>query len=237
MSFLHLPARISLLSACLALPVNAEENYNSYCLLAPIKDTNLSFSGRELVGDVNVKLGQAVSEDEIVMRLEGGGLPAKYERSLAELEQAKRAMERAKLLGAVMIAEERDQRETDLAVKTASTREIELELERLNLRAPHDGIVVLINVAEGEMLEDSAAMRIVNLDELLVELDVSSERFASFEVGQDIKINIASGEIVTARVVFADPIIDLASKSFRLNAALPNADRTYTAGTSCSLLD
>ena len=237
MSFWHSPVRTSVLLVFLASPLAAQEWDSGYCLLAPIKDTNLSFSGRELVKEVSVQLGQAVHAGEIVMRLDGAGMPARYERSLAELQHAERAMERADMLGRVMIAEERDQREMELAVKVASAREIELELERLNLRAPHDGIVVLIVVQEGEMLEDSAAMRIVNLDELLVELDVGSERFSSFEVGQDIQIRIASGEIVTARVVFADPIIDLASKSFRVNAVLPNAQRTYTAGTSCSLVD
>ena len=138
----------------LASPLAAQEWDSGYCLLAPIKDTNLSFSGRELVQEVSVQLGQEVHAGEIVMRLEGAGMPARYDRSLAELQHAQRAMERADLLGRVMIAEDRDQREMELAVKAASAREIELELERLNLRAPHDGIVVLISVQEGEMLED-----------------------------------------------------------------------------------
>ncbi|SOB89512.1 RND family efflux transporter MFP subunit [Rhodobacter sp. JA431] len=228
--------RTSVLLAFLASPLAAQEGESGYCLLAPIKDTNLSFSGRELVKEVVVQLGQEVHAGDIVMRLDGAGMPARYERSLAELRQAERAMERAEMLGRVMIAEERDRRETDLAVKAASAREMELELERLNLRAPHDGIVVSIAVQEGEMLEDSAAMRIVDLSQLLVEIDVPSDRFGQFDAGQEVKIRTESGAIVAATVVFADPIIDLASKSFRVNAVLENADREFVAGTSCMLV-
>ena len=174
---------------------------------------------------------------EIVMRLDGAGMPARYERTLAELQHAERGMVRADILGRVMIAEERDQREMELAVKAASAREMELELERLNLRAPHDGIVVLIAVREGEMLEDSAAMRVVNLSQLLVEIDVPSDRFGQFEVGQEIRIRTESGAVVSVTVVFADPIIDLASRSFRVNAVLENVEREFVAGTSCILID
>jgi multidrug efflux pump subunit AcrA (membrane-fusion protein) len=124
-----------------------------------------------------------------------------------------------------------------LAVKAASSREIELELERLNLRAPHDGIVVSIEVQKGEMLEDSAAIRIVNLSQLLVEIDVPSKRFGQFNAGQEVSIRTEGGAIVSAKVTFADPIIDLASKSFRVNAVLENTDREFVAGTSCNLID
>ena len=236
MSFWHSLVRTSVLLAFLASPLAAQEWDSGYCLLAPIKDTNLSFSGRELVQEVSVQLGQEVHAGEIVMRLEGAGMPARYDRSLAELQHAQRAMERADLLGRVMIAEDRDQREMELAVKAASAREIELELERLNLRAPHDGIVVLISVQEGEMLR-SAAMRIVNLSQLLVEIDVPYDRFGQFEAGQEVSIRTESGAIVSATVAFADPIIDLASKSFRVHAVLENADREFVAGTSCTLID
>tara|TARA_B110000211_G_C14091551_1_gene559441 strand:+ start:7827 stop:8519 length:693 start_codon:yes stop_codon:yes gene_type:complete len=229
--------RTNLLLAFLASPLAAQEWDAGYCLLAPIKDTNLSFSGRELVKEVSVQLGQEVHAGEIVMRLEGAGMPARYDRSLAELQHAQRAMERADLLGRVMIAEDRDQREMVLAVKAASAREMELELERLNLRAPHDGIVVLIEVQKGEMLEDSAAIRIVNLSQLLVEIDVPSERFGQFNAGQEVSIRTEGGAIVSAKVTFADPIIDLASKSFRVNAVLENTDREFVAGTSCNLID
>jgi len=237
MSFWHSPVRTNLLLAFLASPLAAQEWDAGYCLLAPIKDTNLSFSGRELVKEVSVQLGQEVHAGEIVMRLEGAGMPARYDRSLAELQHAQRAMERADLLGRVMIAEDRDQREMVLAVKAASAREMELELERLNLRAPHDGIVVLIEVQKGEMLEDSAAIRIVNLSQLLVEIDVPSERFGQFNAGQEVSIRTEGGAIVSAKVTFADPIIDLASKSFRVNAVLENTDREFVAGTSCNLID
>ena len=80
-------------------------------------------------------------------------------------------------------------------------------------------------------------MRIVNLSQLLVEIDVPYDRFGQFEAGQEVSIRTESGAIVSATVAFADPIIDLASKSFRVHAVLENADREFVAGTSCTLID
>ena len=53
---------------------------------------------------------------------------------------------------------------------------------------------------------------------------------AQFEVGQEIRIRTESGAVVSVTVVFADPIIDLASRSFRVNAVLENVDREVCCG-------
>ena len=82
---------------------------------------------------------------------------------------------------------------TDLAVRRATFQEIELEMQRLTLRAPHGGIVVEIMAREGELLEDSVAMRIVELSRLLVEADMPLGRFGSFEPGQILRLETETG--------------------------------------------
>ena len=214
----------------------AQDLDNGYCQLAPITDTRVGFAGREIVREVSVELGQPVARGDVLVRLDPAGLPARLERARAELRQAERAMERANALEGVLVEEERDQRETDLAVRRATMLEIELEMQRLNLRAPHDGIVVEIMAREGELLEDSVAVRVVELSRLLVEADVPLGRFGNFEQGQLLRLGTETGGYAEARITFVDPLVDLASQSFRMRAELDNSDRRHTPGTTCILI-
>ena len=235
MNYWRLHGLTSLFALSLGASVHAEDWSTEYCLLAPIKDTSVAFSGREIVKDVAVELGQRIQEGDVLMQLDTAGLPARLDRSLAELQQAERAMNRADQLAGVMIAEEREQRGTELAVRQAAVREIELEIERLTIRAPHEGIVVEILAEEGELLEENTAVRIVRLESLLVEIDMPSDRFGQYKPGQELVLTTERGTLAIATINFIDPIIDLASQSFRINAVLDNQGGAFIAGTSCSL--
>jgi len=228
---------VGLTLSALSVPAGAQDLDGGYCQLAPITDTHVGFAGREIVREVAVVLGQRVARDDVLVRLDPAGLPARLERARAELRQAERAMERANALEGVLVAEERDQRETDLAVRRATLLEIELEMQRLTLRAPHSGIIVEIMAREGELLEDSVAMRVVELSRLLVEADMPLVRFGSFELDQILRLETDTGGEAEARITFVDPLADLASRSFRIRAELDNDERRHTPGTTCILLD
>ena len=232
----------SFFTACFLLWVcsaaaGAQDFYSGYCQLAPITDTRVGFAGREIVNEVAVDLGQQVAHGDVLVRLDPAGLPARLDRARAELRQAERAMERADALAGVLVAEERDRRETDLAVRQAQMREIELEIQRLTLRAPHDGIVVEIMAREGELLEDSVAVRIVDLNRLLIEADLPLARLSTLEQGQIINLSTATGGAAEASIIFVDPLVDLASRSFRILAELDNHDQRHIPGTTCNLVD
>ena len=228
---------VSLAFSVFSIPAGAQNLDSGYCQLAPITDTRVGFAGREIVREVVVELGQRVARDDVLVRLDPAGLPARLDRARAELRQAERAMDRANALEGVLVAEERDQRETDLAVRRATLREIELEMQRLTLRAPHGGVVVEIMAREGEILEDSIAMRIVELSRLLVEADLPLGRFRSFEPGDILRLASDTEGETEARITVVDPLADLASRSFRIQAELDNPDGLYTAGTTCVLMD
>ncbi len=215
----------------------AQDLDSGYCQLGPISDTRVGFAGREIVREVAVELGESVARDDVMVRLDPAGLPARFDRARAELGQAVRAMDRANTLEGVLVAEERDQRETDLAVRRGTMLEIELEMQRLTLRAPHDGIVVEIMAREGELLEDSVAVRIVELSRLLVEADLPLGQFANFNPGQIVQLETETGGDAEALVTFVDPMVDLASRSFRVRAELDNSDRRHMPGTTCILID
>ena len=73
----------------LSIPAGAQNLDSGYCQLAPITDTRVGFAGREIVRVV-VELGQRVARDDVLVRLDPAGLPARLDRARAELRQAER---------------------------------------------------------------------------------------------------------------------------------------------------
>ena len=227
----------SIISLFFILSVNTAvaQDDSGYCLLSPIRDTALSIAGREVVSERLVDLGDQVMQGDVLMRFDSGGLEGRIKRGWIEQQAAERAQARAAQLSNVLTDQELDERLTELAVRTAALQELEMEALRFNLRAPHSGIVVGVVSNVGELIESQAAVRVVNLDELLASIDVPAARFGEFELDQIIMIT-SGGIDIGAKVNFVDPLIDLASQSFRLHAVLPNAERLFVAGAVCSMI-
>ena len=89
---------VSLAFSVFSIPAGAQNLDSGYCQLAPITDTRVGFAGREIVREVVVELGQRVARDDVLVRLDPAGLPARLDRARAELRQAERAMDRANAL-------------------------------------------------------------------------------------------------------------------------------------------
>jgi multidrug efflux pump subunit AcrA (membrane-fusion protein) len=175
-----------------------------------------------------------VAQGEVLMRCDSGGLDGRIERGRVEQQAAERAQSRAAQLSNVLTDQELDERRTEFAVRSAALQELEMEASRFILRAPHSGIVVGVASNVGELVESQ--VRVVNLDELLVRIDMPAARIGEFELNQ--VITITSGELdADAKVNFVDPLIDLASQSFRLHAVLPNSEGHFVAGAVCSMVD
>jgi multidrug efflux pump subunit AcrA (membrane-fusion protein) len=239
MKILYLRALINtVFGAVLMLGPNiaAAQDGGGYCLLSPIRDTALSIAGREIVSERLVDLGDQVAQGDVLMRFDSGGLDGRIERGRVEQQAAERAQSRAAQLSNVLTDQELDERRTEFAVRSAALQELEMEASRFILRAPHSGIVVGVASNVGELVESQAAVRVVNLDELLVRIDMPAARIGEFELNQVITIT-SGGLDADAKVNFVDPLIDLASQSFRLHAVLPNSEGRFVAGAVCSMVD
>lgn len=207
-----------------------------HCILAPLLDTALSVSSREVVAERLVELGDFVDQGQVLLRFASGGLAARIERAKAELEYADRKSSRGARLSKVLTDVEKDELITDLAVKRAALRELELEALRFAIRAPHSGFIIETSVDVGEVVEDKPALRLVQIDQLRAEIDLPLAYLRDFEKGQTIQIASGEAEPRSAKVAFVDPVIDLASQSFRLHAEVDNSDLLWVAGSGCRVV-
>jgi RND family efflux transporter MFP subunit len=219
----------------MATMTSAQAPDESYCLLAPLNDTVLGLPGRKVLAEKRVDLGDDVKKGDVLLRFSSGGLPAQIEEARAEMEYARKNVERAKELDRVLTRAERDERETQLAVKSARLRQLELELADHVIVAPHDGIVVDAPLSVGEVSGDEPAIRLVFLETLRVEMDFPMTEFGDYRVRDTLPIQVDGVTRRNATITFVDPLIDLASRTFRVQAKLPNEDGKFTAGMECRM--
>lgn len=172
----------------------------------------------------------------------------------AQVEYAKRRMDRARTLvkQAAQSVSQLEELEYNFAVATAlleqarqekATAEAELARARIDLdtfliRSPTDGVVIEVNARPGEYTSgDHPILKVAMMDPLHIEAFLPVELFRKVSVGQKVKIfpdAPVSGEYVT-QITVMDAIFDTASRTFGIEADLPNPDGVLPAGHRCVL--
>jgi len=119
-------------------------------------------------------------------------------------------------------------------------REVDLANAQLQLRAirsPFSGVIVERHASLGERIEDKSLFRVARLDLLRVEVVVPAAMFGTITKGMIARVTptLPNAEPLDAEIVLIDHYIDSASNTFRVRAALPNADGKIPPGSRCSV--
>lgn len=225
------------LTMALSFPASAQSFgvSEARCVLKPFRDSALSSAGRELVTERLVSRGDRVETGDVLMRFFSGGIEGQRLRAEKELILAQQQLDRVTRLGSVVTASERAEAQMEVEMREADMLELSLEMARFEIRAPHPGIVLETPVSVGEALEDGPALRLVQVDQLRAEFDLPLGLLGQFADGDTIEVLDELDRSRGAQVVFVDPVVDLASRSFRMHAVLDNASEDWTAGSLCFL--
>ncbi|MCI4677298.1 efflux RND transporter periplasmic adaptor subunit [Rhodoblastus acidophilus] len=104
------------------------------------------------------------------------------------------------------------------------------------IRSPLNGIVTEIKLQPGEFIyETTPIVTLAQVDPLTVDLVLSSRRYGSVKVGDDVELRLAApvDRTVQSRIDVIDPIIDAASDTFRVRLTLANPGNKIPAGIRC----
>lgn len=117
-------------------------------------------------------------------------------------------------------------------------REHELAQAQLGLRtirSPISGVVADRFLSAGERVEEKAMFRVAVVNPLRVEVVLPSTYFSAVRTGMTVTVtpDFPGAPARLARVTVVDRLIDGASNTFRIRAALPNADYSLPAGLRC----
>jgi RND family efflux transporter MFP subunit len=218
----------------------------------PSADISLSFVQHGKVDKVTIREGGHVSVGDLLASLEGQVEMVQYQLlaakandttiikiGQAELLQKKEdllKMEEAYRNGAVTDWEvdharlgvetallEVELAEFEHAQDQLKHKEFKTALNNLHIRSPVKGIVEEVKIEKGESIQALAPIiRIVDIEDLLIDIAVPLSRAKSLGVNQKAVIKFADGEEVQGKIDHIASVADSAANTLRINVLAPN---------------
>lgn len=135
-----------------------------------------------------------------------------------------------------------------LAQARADKAEAETRLGYTQVVSPLDGVVSVRVARQGEIVQPgSPIVTIVDIDHLWVRAGVEESLADSIQMGQKLRVRMASGEILEGTVIFKGVESDFATqrdvsrtkrdiKTFAIKVTIPNPKRRFFAGMTAFVL-
>lgn len=179
--------------------------------------------------------GQRVQAGEPLVSLDASVPQADLLEAQANLENARRANERAADLGGrqLLSRSDVDTARAQLGVSEARVASARAQLGKTRITAPFAGVLGLREVSVGEVVSPGQALvNLVRLDPMEVDFSVPESALGLVAPGQPLSLDVDAfpGERFTGTVSAVDPVIDPNSRSARVRAHVPNPDYRLRPG-------
>lgn len=217
--------------------------------LSPLLQTTVKAQAPGEVTEVTVREGQAVSEGEVLVRIDTRNLAAARDSAAADLEKARADLalavlnrdKSAAMLQKKFIAQNsHDAAEAAWQAAVASVKAAEAQLSLADIalgyatvRAPFAGIVSARLVQPGEKVEIGADLvGVVDLAHLELQAPAPADDVPSVRVGQVAQFTVGGfgGRLFEGRVVRINPMTDTGSRSVMLYLSVDNPDGVLKGG-------
>ena len=178
--------------------------------------------------EVLVVEGQKVEKDQVLARIDDGGLLAQLAQAKSQLLLAETVFNRQERLWSQNIGSEIQflQAKTQFESAEKAVDALSLQAEKSVVRAPFDGTVDQIFKEPGTIVAPgmgSELFRVVNIDEVYVEVDVPETHITSISEGSKVRVNLSAiGEEIDARISRVSKVINPSNRSFSVEVPLEN---------------
>lgn len=177
---------------------------------------------------VLVKEGDRVRKGQVLARIDDGGMSSQLEQLRTQKALAETTYERQKRLWDQNIGSEIQylQAKTNWEAAESAVRQAESQLAKSTIRATFNGIVDEVMLEEGSTVNPAAGMaviRLVNLSDMYVEVDVPERYLGSVQIGKDVHLYLpVLGDTIQTKVRQTGNFINPANRSFRVEIPVPN---------------
>ena len=185
---------------------------------------NVLEGGRKPVEGLAVRQGQLIGRLENEELLVGTRLKA---RQLG-LQNARKVLEEKQVLverGLVTQMEVETARK-DLADAESDYEDAQVQIGKTQIAAPIAGVLSeWIDATEGTLVEQGTAIcKIVDYDQVLVDLQIPNSQMRNVRLDQEVRVIDYSfpDEVFVGRLAVVDPVVDPATRTFRVVAEVEN---------------
>ncbi len=205
--------------------------YNHYIELQGSVDTKknitLMAEMQGILTKVYVADGQEVRKGQRLAKIDDGGLAQEIEQMKVQEQLAKTTYERQKRLWDQNIGSEIQflQAKANYEAQQSSISSMQRRLAKSVVTAPFSGTIDEVITEEGSTVSPGMTplFRIVNLNDMYIEVEVPETYIASVNEGTDVKVEFpVLGETVESKVRQSSSYINPANRSFRIEIPVKN---------------
>lgn len=168
-----------------------------------------------------VKRGQLLFQlDDSIVRTQLSAAQAKLKLSLEDLRRSHRLLTQDALSQQAV-----DTATAAVAEDESTTNEKQIRVDKMQLRAPFNGILGSRSVSIGQYVTvGETLVTLVNTDSLKVIYNVSQTYLSQLKLGQTVEITSSAlpGESFSGTVSYISPSIDTTSRTVEVHATVPN---------------
>ncbi|WP_404369116.1 efflux RND transporter periplasmic adaptor subunit [Marinobacter sp.] len=190
------------------------------------------------VVELPVAQGTSVRTGERLLRISEDERTASSLRAQAKLRQIEAELAATDRLRAdnLVSRAEKLRLESELASAKADLIQARLAVDHLTPEVPFDGVVNHRAVELGQYVQPGQAlMDIVQVDRLKVSGTAPQQTVARLAEGQKVSVELLDGRTLAGTVSFIASAADAQSRSFHVEAELPNPDGLRIAGGSATM--
>ncbi|HTO89807.1 MAG TPA: efflux RND transporter periplasmic adaptor subunit [Candidatus Sulfotelmatobacter sp.] len=207
--------------------------------LTPSVDVKVTAPMAELIEQVLVREGQAVSKGQLLARFRGASFEAAATSARAQLKIASDDYDRQQNLFKEGAVSKHDVESAEAAFKMAQANEAQAskKWDDANVRSPINGVVSVRSVESGDRPGDGDPMfEIVNTAEFEFEATVPSEFIPHIRVGSPVRLNVSGfpAGSVQGHVARVNAAVDAATRQVKVYVNVPNPGGRLVGGLFAS---
>jgi len=181
-----------------------------------------------LVNKVYVKEGQKVKKGQVLIKFDSDVLEKSKQEIETGLELAKTTYDRQKKLWEQKIGSEIEylQAKTNLESMRSKKAALNAQIEQTKITATFSGIIDEIFIKEGEMSAPTMpVLRLINLDNVYVEADVSEKYLGDIKKGTKTKVFFPNLNLkYNSEITMTGNFINPSNRSFRIIVDIDNKE-------------
>ncbi len=221
-----------------------EEQFDHYLEFQGNVDTkNLltitaEFNG--ILSNIYVKEGQRVGKGQILAKIDDGGLGQQLAQLEIQAELAKTTYERQKRLWEQKIGSEIQflQAKSNFEAQSRAVEQLKEQIAKTMVRAPFSGTIDDVITEKGNVVAagQTPLMLLVNLKDMYIETNVPESHITSVTENKDVIVELpVLNKTVNTKIRQAGSFINPANRTFRIEVAVPNKDKTIKPNLTAKL--
>lgn len=191
-----------------------------------------------IIEDLPVRQGEKVKAGQVILALSAEDKPAMIETATQLVRQRQAELEAAQRLAksGTLAKLSLDNAVSALAAAESQLKAAQSDLERMTVVAPFAGIVDSVDVELGSAVSQGAQIAtLLSLDPVVVKGEVSERDLAYIKSGDKAEARLVDGKAVTGTVRYISREAAPATRTFRVEVAIPNPGDSIPAGMTAEI--